>query len=230
MPSDRCPGCGAFCQSGGTITHRYMESSPGCWAAYGEVLAREYSDPTYFGVHRLTVDAYAVQHPGQLSPQSIQSVALHLISLYLVLERGIDLTRATEAMQTAAKHKTRFRWLVPPLERGRVTIKEVRDAATGVGHRCAVQAWAESGWSAWSPHHDTIKAWSLPQETSDGKSEEASNVRWWSDTREIDLRCRWDGRSNVHADPVKGSLAMRYASIGRSARQRRHRAHRPTAK
>ena len=25
-------------------THRYMESSPGCWYAHGEVLSREYSD------------------------------------------------------------------------------------------------------------------------------------------------------------------------------------------
>ena len=32
-----------------------MESSPACWAAYGEVLAREYSDPAYFQVHRLSV-------------------------------------------------------------------------------------------------------------------------------------------------------------------------------
>jgi len=52
------------------------------------VLAREYSEPAYFGVHQLTVDTYAVQHPGVAERRSIQSVALHLITLSLMVERG----------------------------------------------------------------------------------------------------------------------------------------------
>lgn len=56
----KCMGCGGVFAEIQGPTHRYLESSPGCWAAYGEVLAREYSDPAYFQVHRLTVDAYAV--------------------------------------------------------------------------------------------------------------------------------------------------------------------------
>ena len=39
--------------------------------------------------HQLTVDAYAIQHPGKPSAQSIQSVCVHLISLYASLEREI---------------------------------------------------------------------------------------------------------------------------------------------
>jgi hypothetical protein len=61
--------------------HRYLESSPGCWRLYGEVLAREYSDLAFWAAHRLTVDSYAVQHPGRSSPQTIQSVCVHLLSL-----------------------------------------------------------------------------------------------------------------------------------------------------
>ena len=78
-------------------THRYMESLPGCWAIYGEVLAREYSDLAYAAVHRLTVDAYAVQHPGQPSPQSIQSVGVHLLRLCLILEHGFSAAAAAVA-------------------------------------------------------------------------------------------------------------------------------------
>jgi len=52
--------------------HAYMLSSPGCWAAYGELLAREYSDSAYRRLHRLSVDAYALQHPGIDTPQSPQ--------------------------------------------------------------------------------------------------------------------------------------------------------------
>jgi hypothetical protein len=34
-------------------------------------------------------DAYAAQHPGTPSPQAIQSVAVHLLALYAVLEKGV---------------------------------------------------------------------------------------------------------------------------------------------
>ncbi len=130
----RCEGCGGlFPQIPGPV-HRYMDSSPGCWAVYGEVLAREYSDAAYFGAHRLTVDAYAAQHPGQPSPQSIQSVAIHLLSLCLVFERGLPADRATAAMQEAAKTKERFRWLEPPPVRGQVTAADVHGATSAREH------------------------------------------------------------------------------------------------
>ena len=73
-----CIGCGALVPQQDGPTHRYMESSPGCWAIYCEVLAQEYSDIAFATAHRLTVDAYAVQHPGTPSPQSIQSIGVHL--------------------------------------------------------------------------------------------------------------------------------------------------------
>lgn len=144
-------------------THRYMESSPGCWATYGEVLAREYGDPAYFQVHRLTVDSYAVQHPGHPSPQSIQSVAVHLISLYLVLERNVDVQRATLAMQTAVKRKGRFVWLTSPPSLGSITVADAHKAKNVEEHIELVRTWAASVWSAWAPHHATIHSW-LPDE------------------------------------------------------------------
>lgn len=155
----RCKGCGGLFEDVAGPTHRYLESSPGCWAAYGEVLAREYTDSRYYDIHRLTVDAYAVQHPGQPSPQSIQSVAIHLISLCLILEHGVDLQRATQAMQILAKDKGRFVWLSPPASLGAVTVAKVRAATNIEEHREQVRAWASSAWEAWSAHHATIRAW-----------------------------------------------------------------------
>jgi hypothetical protein len=64
MAGVACVGCGAIFEDREGPTHRYTESSPACWAAYGEVVAREYSDSSYAALHGLTVDAYAVQHPG----------------------------------------------------------------------------------------------------------------------------------------------------------------------
>lgn len=101
----RCPGCAACFPDTPGPTHPYMESSSGCWAAFGDVLAREYSDPVYFDIHRLSVDAYAVQHPGRPSRQSIQSVGVHLVRLHLFLEQGLAPEKANAAMLAAAKEK-----------------------------------------------------------------------------------------------------------------------------
>ena len=110
-----CIGCGGIMPQMDGPTHRYLESSPGCWHVYGQVLAREYSDRAFGALHRLTVDGYYdPQHPGRLSPQTIQSVCVHLISLYLVLELGLSAAYATRVMAVATKTKGRFHWLTPP--------------------------------------------------------------------------------------------------------------------
>lgn len=154
-----CPGCGAMFSESSGPTHRYMESSPSCWAAFGNVLAREYSDPEYFEVHRLSVDAYAVQHPGQPSRQSIHSVGLHLIRLCLFFEHGLTSERANEAMLSAGKIKHTFTWLVPPSSLGKVTVADVVHAQTVAEHKKLVKLWAESAWQAWFSHHDTVRTW-----------------------------------------------------------------------
>jgi hypothetical protein len=136
-----------------------MESSPGCWATYGKVLAREYGNPAAYGPnHRLSVDAYAVQHPGQPSPQSIQSVAVHLIRLCLLLERGLEMSRANDAILKATESKKKFVWLEPPSSRGAVTVIDVHRAKNPQEHVMRVREWAESAWRAWSPHHSQIRA------------------------------------------------------------------------
>ena len=54
---ETCPGCGLLAPRSEGPVHRYMLSSPGCWALYGELLAREYGDVRYMAAHRLTIDA-----------------------------------------------------------------------------------------------------------------------------------------------------------------------------
>jgi hypothetical protein len=140
-------------------THRYMESSPGCWHLYGQVLAREYSDRAFSALHRLTVDAYAVQHPGHPSPQAIQSVCVHLLSLCLVFERGLAASYATRVMGEATRTKDRFVWLTPPAGRGAVTVADVAVAAEPHAHEERVRSWAGSAWSAWAEHHAIVRSW-----------------------------------------------------------------------
>jgi hypothetical protein len=155
----QCMWCkGMFPDEEGS-THDYMESTPGCWAAFGRVLAQEYEDQRYFGVHRLTVDAYAVQHPGLPSRQSIQSVGVHLVRLCLFLERGLTPDKANDAMLLAAKLKAQYHWLEPPASLGTLTVADV-EAAKGVeGHISLVRSWASQMWDVWSPHRATVRSW-----------------------------------------------------------------------
>ena len=155
----RCKGCGAPVPDVAGPTHRYMESSPGCWAIYGEVLAREYSDPAYGVMHRLTVDAYAVQHPGRPSPQTIQSVAIHLLRLCLILERGYTDATAAKAMPTLARHKRLFHLMSPPPVLGDKTVLHVWGVKDPAAYMTAVREWARSAWQAWSPHHAQVRNW-----------------------------------------------------------------------
>jgi hypothetical protein len=160
----RCIGCGGNVPEMEGPTHRYLESSPGCWQIFGRVLALEYSDPSFGRLHRLTVDSYAVQHPGRPSPQTVQSQWLHLISLCVVVERGLAGGYATRVMGAAARAKRHFAWLTPPQSLGEITVVDVVDAATVAEHEKRVRTWAESAWSAWAAHHGTVRGWIASRE------------------------------------------------------------------
>ena|SRR5262244_2043292 len=68
MP-EKCPDCGA--PVGGREE---------CQKLFDEVIAREFSSPAYFGVHRITVDCYALQPPDRYCA-SFKSFAAHLSGL-----------------------------------------------------------------------------------------------------------------------------------------------------
>jgi hypothetical protein len=160
MKTTACPGCGAVLPVFDGPTHPYMESSPACWSTYTEVLAREYSNPALLaGIHRTTVDTYAVQHPGKPSSQSIQSVAVHLMSLCLMLERDAPPAFATEAIRAAVARKGDFVWLKPPASLGPITVVDVAGTSGAAAHEGAVRAWSQSAWEAWAPHHAEVRAW-----------------------------------------------------------------------
>jgi hypothetical protein len=154
-----CPGCGVVLPEYDGPTHPYIGASAACWALYGELLAFEYAELGYPECHRLTVDAYAVQHPGRREPRSIQSVAAHLAGLYLVLERGMDGPKATAFKNRVAAGNPGFRWLDPPQTNRALTIRDVFEIRRELRHCDAVQAWARSVWETWEPHHDTVRHW-----------------------------------------------------------------------
>ncbi len=113
----------------------------------------------YAAVHRLTVDAYAVQHPGTPSEQSIHSVGMHLMRLFLIFGRGYSDAAAGKAMPVLSRHKHSFYWLAPPESLGSKTVLDVWKAEGATQHTAAVREWAESAWQAWLVHHEQIREW-----------------------------------------------------------------------
>ena len=122
------------------------------------MLAREYGDPAYFRLHQVTVDTYAVQHPGVPERRSIQSVALHLITLCLFVEEGADPAEGPKLHKRLAKQSS-FHWLEPPRPNRRLTVADVLQAQTPAEHERMVEAWARAVWAAWEPHHATVRGW-----------------------------------------------------------------------
>jgi len=156
---EACHGCGAQVPKSNGPTHRYLGASPGCWAVFGEVLAREYEEYNYPPVHSLTVDAYAAQHPGEPTRQTIQSVAVHLIGLYLMLDLNYDADWTTKTISKAAQKSQEYHWLEPPSSLGGMTILDVYGAENLKDHTDRVHIWAHAVWQSWQPHHAQIRAW-----------------------------------------------------------------------
>ncbi|CAA9529684.1 MAG: hypothetical protein AVDCRST_MAG79-800 [uncultured Thermoleophilia bacterium] len=154
-----CPGCGAVLAESGGATHRYLTSSAACFAAYGVVSARAYEDPARRRVHQLAVDAWAVQHPGAPSRVTDQSVALHLMTLYLFLEEGVEPEQGPALHRSMVARRIAYEHLEPPADRGDVTVVTPVSATTTTEHIGAVRLWAKSAWRAWSPHHRQVREW-----------------------------------------------------------------------
>jgi hypothetical protein len=156
-----CPGCGLRLEASAGPVHPYIGASPACWALYGRVLDRAYSDAACRDVLQVVVDTYACQHPGEPGRRSAQSVGIHLMTLCMVLEDGAD-PREGPKLHRRMVARPAFTWLEPPPERGRVTVAALLDAPSAAAYVDAVWAWARESWRAWQPHHDTVRAWIAP--------------------------------------------------------------------
>ena len=154
-----CPGCGAVVPVVLEVRddHLYVGASPGCFAAYADLLGRELSDRSLAGTHMLTVDIYMAQHPGVPGRQSSQSVWVHLVGLCLTLEHGFDGPASARAKARLAAPDARFDWLEPPSTLGTTTVLDVLATTDAAEHASAVRSWAEQVWEAWAAHHGAIR-------------------------------------------------------------------------
>lgn len=153
-----CPGCGSRLPATEGPTHDYMSSSLARWAAFNTIMAREYSNPILMPVHRLSVDAWAVQHLGEGSRRAIQSGGLHLARLMAQLEDDLGFEAANALMLRISVHKAALPEL-SPRPRYKMTVANVVDADAPENHIRQVRLWAETTLSDWADEHEYIRDW-----------------------------------------------------------------------
>jgi len=170
-----CPGCKTILPiTDYPADNRYGVFSPECRQMFDEIIVKEKE----FGnsVHQLIVDAYMVQHPPHHDVQqqlkiskrfidaSIQSIGIHLIGLYLALEKKIPAPSNMNRILTSMKQQhVTFTELTPPADLGKIRAVDVRNAlydnpqVTVHEYEQRVWQWATSAWDAWKDHHTTIR-------------------------------------------------------------------------
>ena len=153
-----CPDCGALFPDVDGPVHAYVGGSPGCWAAFGRLGARELALGIP-GPERLSVHAYMVQHPGREGRREAQSVDVHLMVLAAVIELGWPVTRAVGQMDRWLRDLSPMPWLPPPRDPRARTILSLDPDADAAAHEAEVLAWARDVWAAWAPQHARIVGW-----------------------------------------------------------------------
>ncbi|MCB0197293.1 MAG: hypothetical protein KDJ65_35425 [Anaerolineae bacterium] len=162
---EACPGCGVHLPKSDGPTHRYIGASAGCWAMFSALVNAGEPPLAPAPTNTLLVDAYAAQHPGQPSPQAIQSVAVHLITLYGVLIKGVAVDNAVWLRQQALHpgktgKKDRFEWLSPPNLFETITVADIVKQTTPSARTEQAAHYVMSVWDAWSkPHEAVIAGW-----------------------------------------------------------------------
>jgi hypothetical protein len=159
MDKIHCFSCQGLVPEMDGPTHDYILAAPGCWHLYSTLLAQRYENPAAYGPPGLLVDTYAVQHPGVPEDRRArQSVHVHLVALYLALEKDYGRAPIMSHMQAILERRRDFPWLEPPDFSGVLDVSDVAQAAAPEEHRARVREWAEAVWRAWSPHHPAIHA------------------------------------------------------------------------
>jgi hypothetical protein len=161
-----CPDCRVVLPKFDGPVHRYLGASASCWAMYSALNSGSEPPLAPNPFNALLVDAYAAQHPGAPSNQAIQSVAVHVLTLYGILVRGVSIERAiwlrTRPLRDGSRHKhTRFTWLTPPSFEASLKIADIVAEPTPQLRAARATDYVHSVWSIWwtTDHADTIAQW-----------------------------------------------------------------------
>lgn len=171
----QCPGCHAIFPYQEELNNfeqvgfaRYGVTSPECFEALNQVMANEHM---YGRPMCIRLDAYGAQHPPHAEVQNIlginarliaaskQSVVIHLIALYLMVEKKIELPKVSQIMahiliSGVALEQEEF---TRTGDLGSITVQDVLRATDREEHVRLIWQWSESAWNAWSKDHARIR-------------------------------------------------------------------------
>ena len=160
-----CPDCKAMLPPSDGPVHRYLGASAACWALFAALNNGGEPPLAPAPANALLTDAYAAQHYGLPSPQAVQSVAVHLLALYGVLEAGLPLDRAVWVRAHVltsgdTPKRERFVWLDPPDFTGALTVADIVQQPTPEERTDLLGRYVKQVWQRWSQRHGkTVAAW-----------------------------------------------------------------------
>lgn len=139
-----------FCSCG-------FKSNQKCKEIFDIIIAREFSDFRYAKFHRLTVDAYSLQHPDPYMI-SAKSFAAHLTGMCCAIEYDNDrnLLRILQQWLNGKKQIEKPKLLDNV---GSQTISRVVSAGDGTEHAKLIKEWAENVWDAYALYHNLAREW-----------------------------------------------------------------------
>jgi len=153
-----CPGCGAVVPDVEAPVHAYVPSAAGCWLTFGEVQADEALRFGYPPTHRVVVDAWMAQHPGDGSDRrERQSLFLHLVGLCALLVQEIPAAHATRAFSRLLRRREDFPILHGGPDRGELTILDLAKACDLADYDRRARDWGRIVWETWRPQHPLIQ-------------------------------------------------------------------------
>jgi len=162
---ETCPDCRVVLPRFDGPAHRYVGSSPACWALFAALINAGEPPLAPAPLNGLITDAYMAQHPGHPSDQATQSVAVHLLALYGVLVRGVAPENALWIRRRALREgrqpkHSRFRWLAPPSFEGSLNVADIVQAPTPEARAAQARSYVRQVWELWAPQHEpTVAGW-----------------------------------------------------------------------
>ncbi|MGB1251021.1 MAG: DUF5946 family protein [Candidatus Promineifilaceae bacterium] len=161
MPTEICPDCGVELPQSTGAHHPYIGASASCWTLYANnfLAGQPIVTDTAYGI---TIhDAYCVQHHGlSADKRAVQSVAVHLVTLYAVLKLGQTNTYWVRNRLLRGNRHNRFTWLTPPETNKQVTILPIVEAQSLHEQTKRLEHYVKSIADNWLPlHEETVVHW-----------------------------------------------------------------------
>lgn len=113
----------------------------------------------YPDAHRLVVDAYMAQHPGDgHDRRDRQSVFFHLASICALTERSLPLGFASRLLSRLTEGRPELPLLTRSSSPGELNVLHMVGAADLDDYTSRAQEWAAAVWDSWREQYDLIRA------------------------------------------------------------------------